>query len=183
MASIEVTRTHLEILSPASLRPAASPGPAVDARRESCSVALYRYLYETVGRNYNWYERNAWTDEELTRYLSQSRVGVWVLRVDEEAAGYFELVRHDDGAVEIAYFGLAPAYLGRGLGKYLLSRAVEEAWGLGASRVWLHTCTQDHPSALPNYLARGFTAFRTETYLVADRRQEQSVDPPPGRVA
>ena len=145
MAGVEVTRTYLEMRSPGALRAAASTDPAADVRRETCSAALYRSLYGTVGRAYNWYERNDWTDDELTRHLAQPHVAVWIL-----------------------YFGLAPSYVGRGLGKYLLTRAVEEAWKFGAARVWLHTCTQDHPSALPNYLARGFTPFRTETYVAPD---------------
>ena len=63
------------------------------------------------------------------------------------------------------YFGVLPGYQGRGLGKYLLTRAVEEGWRRGANRVWLHTCTLDHPGALPNYLKRGFRAVREESYL------------------
>jgi hypothetical protein len=47
----------------------------------------------------------------------------------------------------------------------MLTRAAREAWALGPNRVWLHTCTLDSPRALPNYKARGFEAFRTETYL------------------
>jgi GNAT superfamily N-acetyltransferase len=76
--------------------------------------------------------------------------------------------------VEIAYFGLAVRFFGRGLGKHMLTRAAEEAWAMGARRVWLHTCTLDSPAALPNYLARGFDPVRTETYdaLLPD-------DPPP----
>jgi GNAT superfamily N-acetyltransferase len=67
-------------------------------------------------------------------------------------------------SVEIAYFGLLPAYVGRGLGKYLLSEAAARAWTLQPSRVWLHTSTLDHPAALPNYLARGFSISRVEQY-------------------
>jgi GNAT superfamily N-acetyltransferase len=78
-------------------------------------------------------------------------------------AGYFELRRQPDGAVEIAYFGLLPEFIGRGLGKFLLSEATRRAWELGATRVWLHTNTLDHAAALPNYLARGFSVVRTET--------------------
>ena len=81
-----------------------------------------------------------------------------------ERAGFFELKRHFDDSVEIAYFGLLPGFLGRGLGKYMLTRAIEEAWALGATRVWVHTCTLDDPAALPNYRARGMTEFRRETY-------------------
>ncbi|MGE5733321.1 MAG: GNAT family N-acetyltransferase, partial [Gemmatimonas sp.] len=68
-------------------------------------------------------------------------------------------------SIEIAYFGLAPDFIGRGLGKAMLTRAVQEAFALGPVRVWLHTCTLDSPRALPNYLARGFTPTRRERYV------------------
>jgi GNAT superfamily N-acetyltransferase len=89
-----------------------------------------------------------------------------LLRVKGELAGYFELRRDTDGGVEIAYFGLLPGFTGRRLGAHLLTEAVERAWSLGARRVWLHTCTFDHPAALPNYVKRGFTVFKTEQYEV-----------------
>ncbi len=89
---------------------------------------------------------------------------MWECLAGDATAGFFELNRCDDGSVEIAYFGLVAAFMGRGIGKALLTRAAEEAWALGASRVWLHTCTLDSPRALPNYLARGFRVDRTETY-------------------
>jgi GNAT superfamily N-acetyltransferase len=79
-----------------------------------------------------------------------------------QSAGYFELQRHDDSSVEIAYFGLIPEFMGRGLGGWMLGRAVEEAWAFGGKRVWLHTCTLDSERALPNYLARGFLPYRTQ---------------------
>lgn len=87
-----------------------------------------------------------------------------------KSAGFFELQRHDDGSVEIAYFGLVPEFFGRGYGGWLLERAVEEAWAMGggggATRVWLHTCTLDSERALPNYTARGFVPYKTERLLV-----------------
>lgn len=82
--------------------------------------------------------------------------------MDGESAGYFELQRHDDGSVEIDYFGLIPKFIGRGLGGPMLTRAVQEAWGMRAKRVWLHTCTLDSPRALPGYKARGFREYKTE---------------------
>ncbi|MEO7965636.1 MAG: GNAT family N-acetyltransferase [Gemmatimonadaceae bacterium] len=81
-----------------------------------------------------------------------------------EIAGFFELVRNGDGSVEIAYSGLPAAFHRRGLGKWLLTHAVDRAWATGANRVWLHTCTLDDPAALPNYRARGFIPYRTEHY-------------------
>ena len=81
--------------------------------------------------------------------------------MDGASAGYFELQRQD-GGVEIVYFGLSPSFIGQGIGGWLLGRAVEEAWAMGARRVWLHTCTLDSERALPNYKARGFREFRTQ---------------------
>ena len=93
------------------------------------------------------------------------RLAARALGVGGAPAGYFELQEHeDDGSVEIAYFGVVPHFHGRGLGKYLLTEAVDAAWSLDASRVWLHTCTLDDPAALPNYLARGFRPFKQEPY-------------------
>ncbi|PYO77587.1 MAG: GNAT family N-acetyltransferase [Gemmatimonadetes bacterium] len=82
-------------------------------------------------------------------------------------AGWYELRRvPEDRSVEIAYFGLFPDAIGQGLGKHILSCAVRDAWALEPARVWLHTCTLDHPAALPNYQKRGFAPYKTETYEV-----------------
>ena len=115
-----------------------------------------------MGAEWYWHDRLEWTDQELATYLGRSDVRVWEATVRGESAGYFELRRHDDGGVEISYFGLVPPAIGQGLGRWLLEHAVREAWAFGATRVWLHTCTLDSEHALPNYLARGFAPFRTE---------------------
>jgi GNAT superfamily N-acetyltransferase len=84
-------------------------------------------------------------------------------------AGWYELRRvPEDRSVEIAYFGLLPGHIGRGAGRALLNGAVQDAWTLGggAGRVWLHTCTLDHPHAMRNYEARGFRPFKTEIYEI-----------------
>jgi len=162
-----VTRTHLELAERAELRPA--PRPDVRARVErvvECPASFFRYLYAEVGRDYFWLERRGWTDEQVRSRLADPSVSVHLLTLGGAPAGYFELERHRDGSVEIVYFGLLPEFLGRGLGKYLLTEAAEAAWALGASRVWLHTCTLDHAAALANYLGRGFRPYETETYEV-----------------
>jgi GNAT superfamily N-acetyltransferase len=162
---MDVLRTYLEMRSADALRPAPLANPRATLQRVvPCPVPLYRALYHDVGSRYHWRDRLAWTDEALARHLAQPAVEVWVLRWEGELAGFFELAGHEDGSVEIAYFGLTPPFVGRGLGKHLLTRAVERAWASGARRVWLHTCTLDSPAALPNYLARGFTPYKTETY-------------------
>ena len=169
MGTIEVTRTYLAMQSPDDLKPASIPQPEPRVERLTrCSPDLFRSLYANVGRAYQWTDRLTWTDAEVERHLADRRTSIWLLSWDEAPAGYFELREHDDGSVEIAYFGLLPDFIGRGWGKYLLTRATQAAWGLGPNRVWLHTCTLDHPSALPNYLKRGFQPVRTEVYTVSN---------------
>jgi GNAT superfamily N-acetyltransferase len=164
---VPVTRTHLELRSLAALRPARDPGHGVSLHsRRPIGASEYRALYALVGARWLWRDRLVWTDDELDTYLSARGVHVWIMHVDGDVAGYFELQHHASGAVEVMYFGLASAYIGRGLGGWMLTRAVEEAFALGATRVMLNTCTLDAPQALPNYLARGFTITREERYSV-----------------
>lgn len=163
---VDVVRTYLELRTPDQLRPAHADNPRVRfVHRDAIAASEYRDLYRAVGARWHWRDRNAWPDERLAAFLARPQVQVWECRVGDASAGYFELERHDDGAVEIAYFGLVPEFMGRGLGKAMLTRAAEAAFALGATRVWLHTCTLDSPHALANYKARGFEETRKETYV------------------
>jgi ribosomal protein S18 acetylase RimI-like enzyme len=167
MPRVEVQRTYVQMLRPDQLVRAPAAGGDLRLNRVvECPTAFYRWLYAEVGREYHWLDRSAWTDAEIRQHLSRAEITIWVLYSAGAPAGYFELQRHDDDAVEIAYFGLLPEFKGRGLGKHLLTAAVERAWAAGARRVWLHTCSLDDPAALPNYRARGFRPYREETYRV-----------------
>jgi GNAT superfamily N-acetyltransferase len=165
MPPVAVVRTYLEMLSPEDLRPVSVPDDAPTLQRiERCPVSFFRYLYAEVGRTYHWRDRLSWSDEEVRSHLADPDVSLWLLSSGAAPAGYFELRRHQDHSVEVAYFGLLPEFVGRGWGGHLLTLAVRAAWDLGAERVWLHTCTLDHPAALPNYLKRGFRPVREELY-------------------
>ena len=165
MTLVRVVRTYLELRTPETLRSSTSDHPALRLVRESPgNVELFRQLYRDVGATYHWRDRNALTDDELRALLGSPHVQLWVLYEKETPAGFFELCRHADRSVEIAYLGLSAAYFGRGLGKHLLTAAARAAWAFDAERVWLHTCTLDSPAALPNYIARGFEPYRVETY-------------------
>ena len=101
------------------------------------------------GRYQQWRERQA-----------DPGVEFWVAYDEGAPAGYFELARHDDGrTVEIAYFGLLPHAVGKEQGGPLLTAAVDRAWAMGAGRVYVNTCSLDHPDALDNYKRRGFAVF------------------------
>ena len=164
---MQVTRTYLEMRAPDELVPSgAKPVGGRIERAFSGPPSFYRYLYSEVGRDLHWVDRLSWSDGQIRAHLQQPSVTLSVLWLDGAPAGWFELKRHDDGSVEIAYFGILPEFRRRGLGKHLLTAAVHSAWGSGARRVWLHTCTLDDPAALPNYRARGFTSYKEETYEV-----------------
>jgi GNAT superfamily N-acetyltransferase len=167
MALTQVTRTYLEMTSPEELRAVArpEPSPRIEEVRE-CPVSFFRYLYAEVGRAFHWTDRLSWSDATVRKYLASPDVSLWLMTWQAAPAGYFELKRHEDDSVEVAYFGLLPEYIGRGWGKHLLVEAVRAAWALRPQRVWLHTCTLDHPAALPNYMQRGFRQVRQESYTV-----------------
>ena len=171
----EVTRTYLEMRERSDLRPALLDDPLIRIEvQRDCSVELFRQLYVQVGRNYHWIDRLPWTDEDIRAHLARPEVSIWLMRCDGETAGYFELRKCDDGSTEIAYFGLMPQFIGRGLGRHLLTSATQQAWADGANRIWLHTCTLDDPAALPNYLKRGFRRYKTEKYT-PDLAEQASV--------
>lgn len=170
----EVTRTYLQLERPGDLHPARVDDPRVRIDRVmECPASFARFLYAEVGRLYHWIDRLPWTDEEIRAHLDRPEITLWVMYCEGAPAGYFELEQHKDGATEIAYFGLMQEFLGRGLGKHLLTAAAQQAWNDGANRVWLHTCTLDDAAALPNYLKRGFKAFKQEKYVTQIADDEQ----------
>src|SRR5215471_19186428 len=164
---MRAVRTYLQMTDPSQLmgEPAVPSGATLECER-SCPPSLWRSLYTEVGRDYHWVDRLGWSDDDIARYLADPATELWILREAGEPAGYFELRRDEDEGIEIAYFGLLPAFTGHGLGRYLLTEAVSRAWDLGARRVWVHTSSLDHSSALPNYLARGFSVWKQDVYEV-----------------
>ena len=160
---MQVTVYYLEMLSPPHrvVPPPREGLSVVHARRPT--VAYYRFLYDAVGKPWQWVSRRKLSDEELTRVIHDPRDEVHVLHVEGVTAGFAELDRRVEGEVELVQFGLVPEFIGQGLGKYFLQWAIDRAWGYGPRRLWLHTCTQDHPNALPNYLKAGFVLYKQET--------------------
>ena len=165
MARGDVTTWSLEMRDPTDLKPAVPPStPVAIERAEVPQPELNRFLYTAVGGDWYWLGRLPWTYERWMAWLDRPEVETWVARCAGSPAGYFELERQDGGDVEIAYFGLLPQYIGRGIGGHLLTSTIQRAWALdGARRVWVHTCSLDHPSALANYQARGLEVFEVET--------------------
>ena len=127
------------------------------------TIAYYRWLYDAVGGKWNWTSRKKLSDAALAAIIHDPRDEVHVLFVDGVPAGFVELDRRIEGEIEISQFGLMAEFIGQGLGKYFLQCAVDRAWSYGPGRLWLHTCTLDHPNALPTYRKAGFVLYKQET--------------------
>lgn len=160
---IEVTTTYLELTSPEMFRPKMLDRSDVVVRKVEIPVpAVNHFFFVNVGRPWRWYSRLNWTLEDWKNWAENDRVDTWIGYVQGTPFGYFELESRG-GSIEISFIGLLPQFIGRGLGGFLLSRAVQIAWGAGHARIWVHTCSLDHRFALKNYLARGFLVYKEET--------------------
>ncbi len=156
-----VTVVFLRMTRPPA-RPAAVLPPGVTITRERLDVAAYRALYNEIGAPWLWWLRRMMPDDMLARHLSSPTVAVHLLRVKGEVAGFFETDAGHWPFVNLNYFGLRDAYIGRGLGSVLLDAAVNSVFkgAVGLAGMTVNTCTADHPRALPNYLAAGFREYR-----------------------
>lgn len=142
---------------------------------ETPDVAFYRFLHTAIGRQWHWRDRLYHLDEEIEALLLDPGTSVHVLYVQGAPAGYIELVQRKEGttgrffSTEIVYFGLRPSYMGRGLGKHLLSHGIAYAWNKGTQRLWLQTTNLDGSQALNNYIKRGFKIYRVDKEPMPER--------------
>lgn len=174
-----VTTWYLQMRAPAQLRRARVPEPQpLLLRAIEPLPMLNRFLYTAVGGHWHWRDRLGWNYARWMEWLDRPELQTWVLYQHGTPAGYIELEKQTDGAVEIAYFGVMREFLGQGLGGHLLTLGIDQAWATGARRVWVHTCSLDGPAALANYEARGMQRYKDETRIL--ERPQQPDGPWPG---
>jgi len=125
---------------------------------------LNKFFYKQIGQNHHWIDRLVRDDKKWIDYVSNPNVFTFVLKNNENIAGFFELIYHKNKLeIEIAYFGLLKDFMAKKLGGYMLTEAIKISFSYKAKRVWVHTCSLDHKNALNNYLARGMKIFNIET--------------------
>lgn len=162
---IQITTYYLEMRCPTALnpKPESDLTSLVVTEIKKDQFQFNRFLYQLIGEAWQWTDKLALSDAEWQAYVSAPNLRTWVAYSHGAIAGYFELNFDPSGDTEINYFGLAPQFIGQGLGGYLLSQAIIQAWSQESTkRVWVHTCSLDHPSALANYQARGMSLYKTE---------------------
>lgn len=166
--------TYLELLKPPVLELIASQNRRV-RRVQKPDLGWYRELYRRVGSEWLWFGRLLLNDDELRKIIWDDHVEIFSLRIGDsrEDEGFLELDFRSPAEVEIAYFGVVAARIGRGAGRFLLNYALERAWSRTPEpkRVWLHTCNLDHPRALAFYQAAGFKAYKYAIEVGDDPRR------------
>lgn len=168
--------TYLQQTSADQLRPS-DPADVTITRVFPAEPEFNARMYREVGADWNWVDRLDWSAGHWASYASDACVSTLKATLDGEVVGFAELrmspcdpevdsidAGAEDGVdVELVYFGLLPRFAGRGLGGWVLSEVCRIAWNVpGVRRVWLHTCSEDSPAAIPNYLARGFVEYARE---------------------
>jgi ribosomal protein S18 acetylase RimI-like enzyme len=169
---LEDVITYLEMLErPAGRRVPAPLDKLALMRAENCTVSFYRYLYNTVGEPWLWFERRLIDNTALAEQILKPTIEIFVLHVRGVPAGFFELDTAAPRETKLCYFGLIPDFIGRRLGPYLLQAAIDQAWSRPLDRFWLHTSTFDHPRALSVYQRAGFVVYARRPVLFEDPRE------------
>ena len=121
---------------------------------------LNKFFYKQIGKRHQWVDRLIWQDKDWLKYISNENLRTYIFKIENDLVGYFELIFNNDDC-EIAYFGILEEFIGKGFGGFLLSEALKIGFKK-ANRIWVHTCSLDHPNAIENYKSRGMKIFRTE---------------------
>ncbi|MDF0522111.1 GNAT family N-acetyltransferase [Bradyrhizobium yuanmingense] len=161
--------THLEMTAPPARRDD-PPGAWTLRKVDAPALAWYRDLFRRVGEDWLWFSRARMTDAELAAIIHAPGIEVYALVLDGHDEGLLELDFREPGQCELTYFGVTASLIGTGAARFLMNRALERAWSRDVRRVWVHTCTLDHPSAVAFYQRSGFRPFRRQIEVADDPR-------------
>ena len=162
--------TYLEMASPP---PAARAPQRPDLALRHVAhpdVAWFRDVIRAIGERWLWYSPLVMPEAELAAIIGDPSMETRVLERDGALLGISQLDRSVPGAVEIAFFGVAEPEIGTGVARWLMERTLELAFAPGVGRVWVHTCTFDHPAAVPFYRSAGFTPYKFAIEVTDDPR-------------
>ena len=171
VGKIAAVVTHLQMFE----RPAPRKTPSITAElvaHERPDLDWYRDLFTRVGgQDWMWFSRLGMDDPDLSAILYRDDVQLYSVRVDGRDEGMLELDYRVSGECELGYFGLTPAMVGMGAGRWLMEHALDKVWGSNMSRFHVHTCTLDSPQALPFYVRSDFTAYHRQVEIADDPRK------------
>ena len=172
--------THLEMTAPPARRDD-PPGRWSLRKVDAPALHWYRDLHRRVGEEWLWFSRARLNDRELAAIVHAPGVEVYALVVDGRDEGLLELDFREAGQCELVYFGVTAGLIGTGAARFLMNRALETAWSRELRRVWVHTCTFDHPAAVTFYQRSVFRAFRRQIEVADDPRLDGTASPTAAR--
>ena len=163
----KIFRNYLEIKNQEDFKKVEKPSESYSVNiADPKDFQLNKFFYKNIGKNCQWVDRLIWSDLNWIDYVSNKNLFTYILKDQDEIAGYFELILNKNNEeAEIAYLGILEEYLGKKLGGYLLSEAIKQSFRMKSLRVWAHTCSLDHKNALGNYLSRGMKIFKSEILI------------------
>lgn len=136
----------------------------------SADTARYRALFRGVGEPWLWFTRLIMSDDALRSILRHPEVQAFALQAGGKDLGLLELDFRRAGECELSFFGLVPEAIGGGWGGVLMGEALRRAWDRPIKRLWVHTCTLDHPRALGFYMRSGFRPYKRAVEIADDPR-------------
>lgn len=160
----------LEMTAKPELRPARSISGLSLERLGASDTARFRALFRAVGQDIMWFSRLILAEDALSSIIGNPEVECLALVQDGADLGLLELDFRQEGECELSFFGLVPAVVGTGLGRVLMNEALSRAWARPISRLWVHTCSFDHPGAVTFYQRSGFMPYETMVEVHQDPR-------------
>lgn len=162
--------THLEMRAPVPTKDIDLPD-GISFRAVDADADWYRDIFRRVGSlEWLWYGRLRLDDAQLSEIIQDPQVEIFTLHKDGQDEALLELDFRTPGECELAYFGLTPALIGSGTGRYLMNQAIARAWARDITRFHVHTCTIDSPQALSFYRRSGFIPVRQQVEIDDDPR-------------
>lgn len=158
------------------MRDPARPRPEHDVRGfsveplEEPDAERYRALVRRVGESSLWQSPLLITAEQFARLICDPAVEFFVLRADGRDEGILQLDYREMPSCELHLFGVTESLRGTGAARKLMNFAIARAWSHPIERLWLHTCTLDHPNALPFYIRSGFVPYKRQIEIHDDPR-------------
>jgi GNAT superfamily N-acetyltransferase len=162
--------TYLEMRAPQSSSATPTMSGFAIRRVPQPDLNWYRALYRVIGEPWLWFSRLLLSDDELRSILHDSAVDIYVLSHEGADHGLLEFDRRRFPDIELSFFGVTPTLIGKGAGRALLQHGLPLAWDHHPQRIWLHTCSSDHPAALSFYLKEGFVPYKRAIEIADDPR-------------
>ncbi|HHW00964.1 MAG TPA: GNAT family N-acetyltransferase [Clostridiaceae bacterium] len=146
-------------------------------RELSCKTFGDTFGHMNTPSNMKAYLERAYNIDKLCGELSNSNSAFYFLYADEKLAGYLKLNEYkaqtdifDPQSLEIERIYLLKKFQGKGLGSFLIKKAIDIANMRKKSYVWLGVWERNH-KAISFYKKHGFYVIGTHPFIMGEEEQ------------